>query len=124
MPYPFTAGDTLNASDLNNIRRQVDVSSDKTTNYTLVLTDAGALIEMNAAGALTFTVPPNSSVAFPLYTRIALRQKGAGQVTITPGAGVTLQSYQSALKTAGQHATAFLVKVATDTWFVDGTVVP
>jgi hypothetical protein len=124
MPYPFSPGDQLYASDLNSIRREVAISSDKTTDYTLQLGDAGAFLEINKATAINVTVPPNSSVAFPIGTRIALRQKGAGQVTIVAGSGVTLQSYQNALKTAGQHATAFIVKVGTDTWVVDGTVVP
>lgn len=122
MAYPFSAGDQLYASDLNSIRREIAISSDKTTNYTLVLGDAGSLVEMNSASALTFTVPPNSSVAFPTGTRIAVRQKGAGQVTITPGSGVTLNSFAGHLKTAGQYAVAFIVKVATDTWIVDGTL--
>ena len=124
MAYPFSAGDQLYASDLNSIRREVALSSDKTTDYTLVLGDAGSFLEVNKATTINVTVPPNSSVAFPTGTRIAIRQKGAGQVTIVAGSGVTLQSYQSALKTAGQHATAFIIKVATDTWVVDGTVVP
>lgn len=122
MAYPFAAGDQVNASDLNSIRREIVISSEKTSDYTLVLGDAGSLIEMNKATSILLTVPPNSSVAFPTGTRIALRQKGAGQVTITPGGGVTLNSFAGHLKTAGQYAVGFLVKIATDTWIVDGTL--
>jgi|ERR1051326_2027195 hypothetical protein len=123
MGYPWSTGDQLTAADLNAVRRQVVIGSDQTgSTYTLVLTDAGALVEMNKSTAQTLTVPPNSSVAFPTGTRIAVRQKGAGQVTFSPGSGVTLQSFANHLKTAGQYAVAFLVKVATDTWILDGTV--
>ena len=42
------------------------------TAYTLVLADAFKLVAMNNAAANTLTVPPNSSVAFPIGTRIDL----------------------------------------------------
>ena len=125
MAYPWTTGDQLDADDLNAVRRAIVVGSDIVDSaYTLVLTDAGSLVEMNKATAQTLTVPPNSSVAFPTGTRIAIRQKGAGAVTIAAGAGVTLNSYGSSLTTAGQYAMGFLVKLATDTWAVEGTLIP
>jgi hypothetical protein len=89
------------------------------TTYTLVLTDAGKLIEMSNASAITLTIPTNSSVAFPTGTQIDLLQTGAGQVTVG-GAGVTLQSEGSKLKLKGQYAAATLIKRATDTWVLIG----
>ena len=35
------------------------------TSYTLVLADAAKIVECANAAAITLTVPPNSSVAFP-----------------------------------------------------------
>ena len=89
------------------------------TAYTLVLTDAGKLVEMSNAAAITLTIPTNSSVAFPTGTQIDLLQTGAGQVTVG-GAGVTLQSEGSKLKLKGQYAAATLIKRATNTWVLIG----
>lgn len=94
----------------------------KTTAYTLVLADANTLVEGNSASALTFTVPPNSSVAFPVGTVVSLRQYGAGQVTVAAGSGVTIRSRGGALKLAGQYAEAALTKRATDEWVLSGDI--
>lgn len=91
----------------------------QTASYTLVLADAGKVVEMNVAGANTLTVPPNSSVAFPVGTIIEVHQYGAGQVTLTPGAGVTLRN-PSSLTTRAQYSTVALRKRATDEWVVSG----
>jgi hypothetical protein len=73
------------------------VANTQTDSYTLVLTDAGKIIIMNKATANTLTVPPNSSVAIPINSRIDLIQYGAGQTTIAAGAGVTIYSSGSKL---------------------------
>jgi hypothetical protein len=49
-------------------------------------------------------------------------QLGAGQVTITAGAGVTLRSAGSKLKTSAQFAVATCAKIASDTWVVVGNL--
>ena len=92
--------------------------------YVLVLTDGNRLVEMNAAGANTLTVPPNSAVAFPLGTTIEVGQVGAGQTSFVAGAGVTLKSYNNNLRLAGQYAMASLIKRGTDDWWLAGNLVP
>ena len=93
----------------------------QTASYTLVLADASKYVRMNVASANTLTVPPNSSVAFPVGTTIPLRQAGAGQTTVTAGAGVTITSAETT-KLRKQHASATLIKVATDSWDLTGDV--
>lgn len=95
----------------------------QTAAYTLVLADAGKAVEVNAAGAVTVTVPTNATAAFPIGSVVEVAQIGAGQVTLAGATGVTLQSRGGALKTAGQFAVASLRKRATDTWIVAGDVV-
>lgn len=92
----------------------------QTGNYTLVLTDLNKVVEMNVAGANTLTVPPNSSVAFPVGTVVEGVQWGAGQTTITPGAGVTIRASGGKLKTTAQYSAFSLRKVATDEWHAAG----
>ena len=87
--------------------------------YTLVLTDDGRLINMTVASANTLTIPPNSSVAFPIGTQILINQSGAGQTTITAGSGVTVNATPG-LKLRVQNSLATCIKIATDTWVAGG----
>lgn len=107
-------------ADTNKSAKHISINT-QTDNYTLVLSDDDKLIDMNKATAVTLTVPTNASVAFPIGTTIALRQKGAGKVTITPAGGVTIDS-QYGLITTGQHAMASILKVDTDTWVAVGSL--
>ena len=89
------------------------------TSYTTVLGDAGKVVTMTNAAASTLTIPPNSSVAYVVGTVIEGAQLGAGQVTLTPGAGVTINGTPG-LKVAAQYGTFALLKTATDTWLAMG----
>jgi len=95
--------------------------NEQVVSYTLVLTDLGKLIDMNTAASATFTIPPNSSVAFPVGSIVAFRQKGNGDVTITPGVGVTVNA--TGLVTVEQFSAGAVIKMATDTWTVLGDTI-
>lgn len=90
------------------------------TSYVLVLGDSSLVVTMNNAAANTVTVPPNSSVAYPIGTQILVEQRGAGQTTMVAGAGVTLNSAGGLLALTTQYSMLTLIKVATDTWTVAG----
>lgn len=96
------------------------VSSQTGTAYTAVLADAGKYIQFSNAAAITFTIPPNASVAFDIGTVIEVEQYGAGALTIAPGAGVTINSRGSDYILAGRYAVAALKKVATNIWTLTG----
>jgi len=125
----YVDGDVLSAADYNATNEGVNdlaiatFNAQTGTSYTLALTDGAKLVTLTNAAAITLTVPPNSSVAFPIGSQVLLYQGGAGQVTITPGAGVTVRSQGSKLKINGQYGIAGLVKVATDEWAAFGNVV-
>jgi hypothetical protein len=92
----------------------------KTASYTLsALSERDSMIEMGSASALTLTVPSNATVAWPVGTSIDILQTGAGQVTITAGAGVTVNGTPG-LKLRTQWSGVTLFKRATDTWVVYG----
>lgn len=114
----FTAGQVLTAAQVNTLQDSVwsdDVNAQTGTSYTLVLTDSGKQVTMTNASASTLTVPPNSSVAFATGVRIQVIQLGAGAVTLTAGAGVTVNSLATSLVMA-QYQVATLIKIATNTW--------
>lgn len=99
--------------------------SEKTDDYTLVLTDVYKIIDMNKATANTLTVPLNSSVAFPIGSRVFVRQKGAGETTIEATAGVTINYPSELILTLNeQHSLVGLVKMATNTWVAVGDFRP
>jgi hypothetical protein len=102
--------------DLFGVNQQPGVA------YTLALTDAGCLVDRVNAAANTVTVPAATDVAFPIGSRIPVRQGGAGQTSIVAASGVTIQSAGGKLKIAEQFAAAELVKVGADTWWLVGAL--
>lgn len=80
---------------------------------TLVLADAGKVVRYTDAGAVTATVPPNSSVAFEVGTVVNIYSAGAGGVTIAAATGVTVRNNGTALV---QYGEASLRKDGTDEW--------
>ena len=114
------SGTTVNMSvTLISPPSQVTTNT-QTDSYTLVLADAGKMVEMNKATANNLTVPPNSSVAFPIGTQILIAQYGAGQTTVVAGSGVTIRSASGQLKMTGQYSAASLTKRGTNEWYLFG----
>jgi hypothetical protein len=99
------------------------VTNRQTASYTLVLSDADKLVEMNVGSANNLTIPLNSSVAFPTGTQILLAQYGAGQTTIVATSGVTVRSNGGKLKLNVQYSGATLIKIGTDEWYCFGDIV-
>jgi hypothetical protein len=98
--------------------------ADTSTAYTAVLTDAGKQTTLSNAAAITYTIPPNASVAFATGTEIEIVQIGAGQVTVAAGAGVTIvQPPSMTLLMVGQYSSAVATKTGTNTWRVEGDFV-
>lgn len=125
--YGNTAGSLSDLTVLSNVYGSTVPISTKTASYTLAFVDAGTVVRMNSASAQVFTVPPNSSVAFPVGTSVELMRYGAGTVTITPGSGVTIPNSVQVAGTAsrtitGQMLSATVLKVATNEWILSGSI--
>jgi hypothetical protein len=90
-------------------------------NYTAQLQDANLnnTVSMNSSSANTFTVPPNSSVLFPIGAVIKITQTGAGQTTLVAGAGVTINTPRS-LTTRAQYSTVQVTQIAANVWVAAG----
>lgn len=99
------------------------ITNRQTASYILALTDRGKLVEMNSASANTLTIPLDSTVAFPINSKIDVTQYGAGATTITAASGVTIRSFSSYLKLAGQYAACTLVKIGTNEWYAYGNLI-
>jgi hypothetical protein len=94
--------------------------------YTLVLADSGKQIFHPSADttARTWTIPANSSVAFPIGTAVTfINQNGAGVITIAittdtmrlAGAGTTGN------RTLAANGIATCVKITSTEWIISGT---
>lgn len=90
----------------------------QTGSYTLVLADKAKEVRMNVAGANNLTVPPNSSVAFPVGSFVTISQYGAGLTSVVAGSGVTIRTSAGNLLSPGQYSPMVLRKVATDEWYL------
>ncbi len=94
--------------------------------YTLVLSDSGKQIFHPVADttARTWTIPANSSVAFPIGTAVTfINQNGAGVITIAitsdtmwlAGAGTTGN------RTLAANGIATAIKITSTGWIISGT---
>jgi len=93
--------------------------------YTLVLADAGKHIfhPVGDNNARTFTIPANSSVAYPIGTAITFINMAAANVTI---AITTDTMYLSSAGTTGsrtlaQYGSATAIKITSTNWLISGS---
>ena len=98
------------------------INAQSGTTYTFVIGDAGKVVTSSNGSAQTFTVPPNASVAFVVGTQIMVQNLGSANCTLAQGSGVTIQSKDSNKEIDGQYAGASLIKTATDTWSLIGSL--
>ena len=97
-----------------------------TDSTTLVLADAYGGVSVNKATAATVTIPPASSVSFTGFSSVAVFQRGAGQVQILPGSGVSILNSNAGSPefhaTRTLNSLIVLLNLTTDIWIVTGDV--
>lgn len=112
-----TSGINTGDQDLSGYATKNITLDRKTASYTLVANDNGKMIEMNVASANTLTI--DASV-FSAGNQILISQYGAGQTTITAGAGVTLRSSGGKLKTSAQYSLVTIIAISSTEFYVAG----
>ena len=115
-----TITDTLTVS--GGLVAPLAINAQTGTTYTFVLADAGKFVSSSNGSAQTFTVPPNSSVAYAVGTQIIVQNIGSANCTLAQGSGVTINSKDSNKEIDGQYAAATLIKTATDAWSLIGAL--
>ena len=93
-------------------------------NATIATTDAGKHFYSTQSSNYTLTIANNASQGFQVGAAITVVNQGTGTITIAQGSGVTL--YLAGNATSGNRSVstfgmATIMKVATDTWFINGT---
>jgi hypothetical protein len=113
------ASGATGAGGVENVNAQVG------TTYTFVLTDRDDLVTASNGSAQTYTIPLNSSVAFPTGSLVNLIQIGTAQVTVQGAGGVTVLSTGATAatpKTRARYSAMTLIKAGTDTWYATGDI--
>ena len=103
-----------NTSHTHNQSELITTVSDKSAGYTILAADKNSIIR-STGSAITITI----ANVLAIGERIDFVQSGAGQITFA-ASGVTLQSRDSKLKTAGQHAGATVMCIASGVYVVVG----
>jgi hypothetical protein len=116
---------TINTPSITGGSWNIGINAQTGTTYTTVLADNGKLTTLTNASAIAVTIPPNSSVAYPVGAQINMVQLGAGQVTVSGGVGVTVVSTgatASTPKARAQYSSLTAVQTSTDNWLVVGDI--
>jgi hypothetical protein len=121
----LTGSQTLTNKVLTSPQINLGINAQTGTSYTTVLADNGKLVTLSNASAIAVTIPPNSSVAYPVGAQINMAQLGAGQVTVSGGSGVTVVSTGATAtspKARAQYSTLTAVQTSTDNWLIMGDI--
>jgi hypothetical protein len=95
-----------------------------TANTTIATTDAGRHYYSTLSTGNVLTIANNASQGFQVGAAISIINQGTGNITVAQGSGVTLYlagNATSGNRTVATFGMATLIKVATDTWFINGT---
>lgn len=117
-------GDTIiNNGSAGSLPSEELTIVDANTTRTLTSSDAGNLIEFTSASAVTVNLAASASQPMPDNAVIYLLQGGAGQVTVVPAVGVTID-YTDSLKTRTQESIIGLKQIQTNKWELFGDAEP
>jgi hypothetical protein len=95
----------------------------QTVNYTPVASDAGKSIGNYTGSTLTFTIPSNASVPYPIGTVLTFETGGSGTVTNIAINSDTLTQYVTGLtgtRSLAQNSIATAHKVNATSWYIGG----
>jgi len=121
-----TSGNLANctADGTNAVGYLIIPQNAQTGSYTLVLGDSGkSIFHATGAGAATYTIPDNGTVAYPIGTTISIINMSTNAVTISittdtlylAGTGAT------GSRTLAQYGVATTTKMTSTTWIISGS---
>lgn len=103
---------------MNDLTSSKIVPNTQSASYTFGLVDIARFTLMNVAGANNLTIPPNSTVPFPVGQILPFAQIGAGATTIVAGAGVTVHQPTGLTLVLSQYFSGFAYQYAANTWLL------
>lgn len=106
----------------NSVGFLVIPQNSQNTNYSLALTDAGKHIYNPSGTSITYTIPANASVAFPVGTGISFVNMAASSLTIaiTSDTMYLANSGTTGSRTLAQYGVATAIKITSTSWIISG----
>lgn len=102
---------------------EVPVVNSVTSTLTFALEHAGAVVRQSNSSGIIDSLPTNNTVEFKIGTVISIRQTAAGNITIVPSPGVTLNIPSGfSAKTRGVGSVILVHKVGVNTWDLSGDI--
>jgi len=96
------------------------------TTYTFALSDSvNTLVTASNASAIAVTIPTNATVPMPVGSVLNIVQTGAGQITVSGAAGVTVTSTGATAatpKTRAQYGVLSLIETSENNWLALGDI--
>lgn len=93
---------------------------EKTSSYTLALSDAGKTFQINSSSSVVITIPTEASVGFANGSQIAFIKTGTGRVEFTAPVGINILSKNSNKSISSQYSPATLIKRDATNWILIG----
>lgn len=112
-------GGTVDQANITQFTTALSYNTQSASAYTIGLTDRDKIVELSSTGAITLTVPTNTTAPFPIGSSVTLLQTNTGQVTVAGAGGVTVNGTPG-LKLRTQWSMATLIKRGTNTWVISG----
>ena len=104
----------------------VAINAQTGTSYTTVLADGNnTLVTLSNTGAIAVTIPPNSSVAYPVGTVLNFSSLNTGLATISGGSGVTVVSTGATAASPiirAQYSSATAIQTSANNWLIAGDI--
>jgi hypothetical protein len=118
------AGDDANVLQTVGWRDCPQTALGAATTYTTVLSDRGKDIHSESSTTCAITIPPHSSVAYPVGTVLVITNRANNPITVVQGAGVTI--FQAGTSVTGTRTLAVtgmcsLLQTNNDVWLISGS---
>jgi hypothetical protein len=121
----LTTAQTLTNKTLTSPLINLGVNAQTGTSYTTVLADNGRLVTLSNTSPITVTIPPFSSVAYPVGAQLNFSGLNTGTTTFAQGAGVTIVSTgatASAPALRARYSSATAICISQDNWLIAGDI--
>jgi hypothetical protein len=119
------ASNTLTVDGTNEVGFRNIPQNSQSAAYTLILADAGKHIfhPVGDNNARTFTIPANSSVAYPIGTAITFINMAVANVTIaiTTDTLVLSSAGTTGSRTLATNGSATCIKITSTSWLISGS---
>jgi hypothetical protein len=121
----LTGSQTLTNKTLTSPLINLGINADTSTAPTLALSDNGKLVTLSNTSPITVTIPPFSSVAYPVGAQLNFVGINTGAVTFAQGSGVTIVSTgatASAPALRARYSSATAICISQNNWLIAGDI--